>query len=70
MITNLKREPDPEIIRMLEELLEMAKAGDLMEFVCVGNLTSDGAYVRHSVFKDRWRLLGAIEYAKSSIANA
>jgi len=34
-------EPDPAVVAAIEDLLEMAKAGELLGFVCVSHLTGE-----------------------------
>lgn len=61
--------PDQDVIDALETALEMARAGQLVEVVIVGNVKdADGpGYWRSAAFDDRWRLLGALEYAKDAV---
>lgn len=70
VVTKIERQPNAGAVDALMELLEEAKAGNLQDFVCVGNLVDEGNFIRSSVFQDRWRLLGAIEYAKSTVEKA
>jgi hypothetical protein len=59
-----KRKEDADILRRLADQVE---SGEVTEFVAVANDRELGAYYRASVFADRWRILGALEYARQSI---
>lgn len=63
------RDEDQETVEILEDLLEKAKRGEIRDLVVVCSVSDEesNGYLRHSLFKDRWRLLGAIEYAKDSV---
>lgn len=62
-------EPDQDVIDVLEAALEMARAGNLVDVVVVGSVKdSDGiGYWRAAEYMDRWRILGALEYAKDGV---
>ncbi len=66
-IHELKRKPDPDMVIMVEELLAEVKSGDVTELVIVGTNAADGSNFFSATFQDRWRLLGAIEYAKKAV---
>lgn len=66
-IKQIERRVDPEMVEMLENVLADVKAGRLTDVVIVGNHIADGGFFRSAVFADRWRLLGALEYAKDGI---
>jgi hypothetical protein len=66
-ITKLNRQVDQTLIEMLEGVLEDARAGNITDLVIVGNDIASGNFYRAAKFADRWRLLGAIEYAKDGI---
>lgn len=69
MISLVKEEPDSRVIEILEELLEQARRGEINDLVVVASVKdADGPYFySFSEFKDRWRILGALEYAKSGV---
>lgn len=53
-----------------DEIREMADAierGDIIEWVMVANDRESQVYLNHSKFEDRWRMLGAFEYARSGL---
>lgn len=60
---------DLETIDVLTNLLEKAGRGEIRDIVivCSVNDLEGNGYLRHAIYKDRWRLLGAIEYAKSAV---
>lgn len=62
----LKREPDTEIVEMLERWLDMAKIGELVSVSIVGEIVNDDGpgYINAASFDERWKLLGALDYAK------
>lgn len=65
--------PDQEIIDLLSEWLDMARRGEITDIVVVGAIKTPGhepEYMRANNFTDRWRILGALEYAKASVENA
>ena len=56
-----------------DEIREMADAierGDIIEWVMVANDRAREVYVSHCEFPDRWRMLGALEYARSELMKA
>lgn len=67
MVSEIKREPNHDAIKILEELLALAQAGELTELAAAGNISSEGNFFRGAAFNDRWRMIGALEYAKSAI---
>lgn len=56
-----------EAARWLRELADRFEAGEIAEAVCVVNDRADNSFVSFGHFEDRWRLLGALEYAKASV---
>lgn len=56
-----------------DEIRDMADAierGDIIEWVMVANDRASQVYMNHSKFEDRWRMLGALEYARSGLLKA
>lgn len=45
------------------------EAGEITELVAVYNDLEGSCFASVGHFDDRWRLLGALEYAKQSVAN-
>ena len=68
-IAKLQKPVCQETVDILSECLEMAKRGEFTDVVVVGNInTSDElGFYRAAKFEDRWRLLGALEYAKAGV---
>jgi hypothetical protein len=68
-ITKLQKPVCQETVDILSECLAMAKRGEFLDVVVVGNVSDKNelGFYRCSSFKDRWRLLGALEYAKDGV---
>lgn len=62
--TAKERKESADIFR---ETADRIESGAITEFVVVANDTEEGVFVSKGVFKDRWRILGALEYAKQTI---
>jgi hypothetical protein len=58
-----------EIIAMLEDMLEMARRGDVHELVIVASIREGDTplFLRNSTFNDGWRMLGALRYAEEAV---
>jgi hypothetical protein len=71
-VAKLQKPICQETVDILSECLEMAKRGEFCDVVVVGNVNdNDGpGFYRASKFEDRWRLLGALEYAKDGVNRA
>ena len=54
----------------LREMADQCESGELTEVVVVGCLGREGEYVQYGSFDDRWRLIGALEYAKNGVCNS
>jgi hypothetical protein len=54
----------------LREIADQVEAGDVTEYVIVGNDITDGNYFGLAGFEDRWRLLGALAHASSVIGRS
>lgn len=67
MLSVVPKSADPETIEALEDILELARSGEVLDLVVVANLTGDRCFVRLADFADSWRALGALEYAKSAV---
>lgn len=61
---------DVEFAQHLRDYADRVESGDITEFVFVARSTEENNLIRCSSFEDRWRLLGALEYAKANIAQA
>ena len=66
-IQKIERPVNSDIVDALEEILEWAKAGHVSDIAIVGHHAEDGDFFRHAVYADRWRILGALEYAKDAV---
>lgn len=56
--------------RAAEQLRELAaevERGDVADFVVVWDNRVENFYASYGHFDDRWRILGALEYAKASV---
>lgn len=51
----------------LRELADRMERGEISECVVVLNDKRAGGYERWATFDDRWRMLGALEYAKTAV---
>lgn len=56
-----------EAATFLRELADRFERGEISECVCVVNDRADNTFQSFGHFEDRWRLLGALEYAKTSV---
>lgn len=58
--------PDPEVVKLMEDLLELAKAGKLRKLVLAG-ITSDRRTIQAHFVKDEdiFDIIGLVEYVKS-----
>lgn len=66
LITEAKQH-GAEIAATLREMADEAEKGAVSGLVVVAQLRDKNQYWTHSHFEDKWRLLGAIEYAKGEI---
>ena len=51
----------------LRDLADKFENGEVTEMVCAAHLRTEDCYSSFGHFDDRWRLLGALEYAKSTV---
>jgi hypothetical protein len=65
---------DPERAEMndraaayLRELADRVERNEILDIVVVLNDRENRAFESYGNFQDRWRLLGALEYAKSMV---
>lgn len=56
-----------EAAAYLRELADRIDAGNISEIVVVFNDAEDSCFASWGEFQDRWRLYGALEYAKANI---
>ncbi len=61
-----RRKDDADILRDIADRIEN---GEITECIVVANNREDNVFERFGTFQDRWRMLGAIEYAKSGVLN-
>lgn len=69
-VVEMKRKPDPAAVEIMRELLALAEAGALTDVVVVGCTRDDAetpVFLQTSQFQNAWEILGALEYAKTSI---
>lgn len=52
----------------LRNLADRCDAGTVTELIVVANINENGMeFERYGAWEDRWRVLGALEYAKSTV---
>ena len=52
----------------LRELADRCESGTVTELLVVSNVNEDGmAFEKYGAWEDRWRMLGALEYARSAV---
>ena len=51
----------------IREIADRYEAGDISEIAIVLNDRAGCMFESHGFFDDRWRILGALEYAKSCV---
>lgn len=56
-----------ELATYLRELADRYESGAVSELAIVGNDREEGYFFQRGMFADRWRMLGAIEYAKGTL---
>lgn len=66
-IRSAKAEWWGEASTFLRELADRFDAGEISECVVVFNDRAENCFASFGHFEDRWRMLGAIEYARSHI---
>ena len=62
-----KMEKWQEAAAYLRSAAERVERGDISELVIVMNDREENAFASWGMFEDRWRLLGALEYAKGGV---
>lgn len=62
-----KRKRDAAYLR---ELADRVENGDVRDFAVALHDLLNGQYERYSSFDDRWRIYGALEYAKAGVDRA
>lgn len=71
-LVELPKKEDPrwkEAASFLHDLAERAAKGDILDIVVVFNDKEEACFSSWGDFSDRWRLLGALEYAKAGVHN-
>lgn len=59
-----------ELAAWLRELADEVASGAITELVCIANNREEYCYRSTTHFRDRWRMLGAIEHAKHNVLEA
>lgn len=67
-IVAMKREGDAEAANSLRAMADKIESGEIRDWLFVADDLEERAYYSTSLYEDRWRLLGAIEFAKCKIA--
>jgi len=58
-----------EMQEYLLELADRCAKGEILDLAIVYNDKIDRGYTSYGNFEDRWRLIGAFEYAKSMVTD-
>lgn len=66
-VAAFKRPGDLETATALREMADRVEAGDIRDVVVVADDQGAKVFWRVGTFDDRWRLLGALEYAKGKL---
>lgn len=69
-ITPIRSPVDEEVVRMIEQLLEFAKRGEIKGFAFVADTIFIGEPPTNyccCYLSDNWRMLGALEHAKMHV---
>lgn len=69
-VAAFKRPGDPDTAAALREIADKVESGDIRDVVVVADDQGDKVFWRVGTFDDRWRLLGALEYAKGKLIEA
>lgn len=62
---------EDSFLAQMEDIIAQAKRGEVVDIVvvCSGYFDGEPGFLRTTSFEDRWRLLGALEYAKQAVQN-
>lgn len=66
-VTQISPSVDPALVEMLERLLADAKSGEIADAVVVSYRGKAGRFRVNYHVEDRWRAIGAMEWAKTAI---
>lgn len=66
-ITDAKREKREDDAAKLREIADRVERGEITEFAIACNDRENNCFMVTGSFEDRWRLLGALEYAKTTV---
>ena len=69
LVSPAQREKREDAAKWLRELAERILDGSVVDVVVVCNDVDGPFYQSWGHFDDRWRILGALEYAKQGVAN-
>ena len=69
-LLSVRPEPDAELVDRLEDILALARSGDLRSFWCVGGLVGGDTMTSTGPSDDIWRDIGAIEALKFRMIGA
>jgi hypothetical protein len=67
---SVERQGNPDFANKLREIADRVESGEITDIAFVCNDREQAYYGRSVSFNDRWRLLGAIEWAKQGILDA
>jgi hypothetical protein len=58
---------DPDMAESLRELADRVESGEVRDCVVVYDDLTNKVFASSGTFRDRWRVLGALEYAKAKV---
>ena len=67
LVDRARMEKWREAAAYLRDLADQIEAGDISDLVVVHNNVAENFLASFGEFEDRWRLLGALEYAKAGV---
>lgn len=67
-LTTLKRHGDPDAARFFREIADKIESGQVGDFFLLADDRDAEEYTTCARFHDRWRMTGAIEWAKTRLA--
>ena len=62
-----QRKGDPELAARIREFADRIESGEIRDAVVVFHDKGNHSFCSTALYQDRWRLLGALEYAKGLI---
>jgi len=66
-VTAFKRPGDPETAERLREMADKVESGEVREIAVVADDQGEKMFWGITLFSDKWRMLGALEFAKAKV---